>query len=392
MVFFQLPVIPYDDNIEINITFSNDIEPLMNLSLFAYLLRVKNQIDERKELWDCYKKYTNPYEFIHTTVPYSSESVCKIKPVSRSYFKMIEINDTMKISQSLPINCKTFHLAEGPGGFIEALCNIRNNHLDTYYGMTLLRNEDSNVPGWNKSEKFLCEHSNVITETGKTRDGDLTKIENFEYCFRKYKGTMDLITADGGFDFTIEFNNQELASMHLIFCQIAFAIAMQKKGGTFILKVFDTFTKTSEHILYLLSLLYNEVSLIKPNTSRYANSEKYIVCKKFRLDDTKSLFESFKTIFGKNKYVSQIFQTPIPYFYRCKIEEYNAIYGQQQIETIIQTLNLIDNNKTEKIEGMKKMNINKCILWCEKHNMPYNKSLYSNNMFLSKSSQYIQKY
>ena len=39
---------------------------------------------------------------------------------------------------------------------------------------------------------------------------------------------MDLITADGGFDFTIEFNNRELASMQLIFCQIIFALGMQK--------------------------------------------------------------------------------------------------------------------------------------------------------------------
>ena len=68
----------------------------------------------------------------------------------------------------------------------------------------------------------------------------------------------------------------------LILCQICFAIAMQKVGGTFLIKFFDTFTRISLEMLYLLSTVYEEVYVIKPHTSRYANSEKYIVCKKYR--------------------------------------------------------------------------------------------------------------
>ena len=33
---------------------------------------------------------------------------------------------------------KTFHLAEGPGGFIESTAYIRNNKLDKYNAITLL--------------------------------------------------------------------------------------------------------------------------------------------------------------------------------------------------------------------------------------------------------------
>jgi hypothetical protein len=32
----------------------------------------------------------------------------------------------------------SFHLAEGPGGFIEALANTRNNAHDVYVGITIL--------------------------------------------------------------------------------------------------------------------------------------------------------------------------------------------------------------------------------------------------------------
>ena len=63
------------------------------------------------------------------------------------------------------LNMTSFHLAEGPGGFIEAVCYMRNNPNDTYYGMTLTNN-DSKCPGWKKSKKFLEEHPNVIIEKG----------------------------------------------------------------------------------------------------------------------------------------------------------------------------------------------------------------------------------
>ena len=69
-------------------------------------------------------------------------------------------------------------------------------------------------------------------------------------------------------------------------CQIAFAIAMQKTGGTFVLKIFDVFMQSTLDLLYILSICYERVFIIKPNTSRIANSEKYIVCKKFKLDDS----------------------------------------------------------------------------------------------------------
>ena len=66
---------------------------------------------------------------------------------------------------------------------------------------------------------------------------------------------MDIITRDGGFDFSIDFNNQEQNSVKLIFSQICYALAMQKQGGTFILKIFDIFTKSTLELIYILCTL-----------------------------------------------------------------------------------------------------------------------------------------
>ena len=233
MTSFILPNIPLNNNLihSISPEYTNDRHaiPCINKTLLSYLNTVKTEIDNRQLEWDKYKKYTNPYEYIHTPVPNSQHSVCKLKPLSRSYYKMIEMFTMMNIHETLSEGCKTFHLAEGPGGFIEAICNIRENPKDTYYGMTLINNDDMSIPGWNKSKNFLYNHNNVIIEKGHDGTGNLMNHHNLKDCYLKYHGEMELVTGDGGFDFSIDFNSQESVSAKLIFCQIAFAIAVQKK-------------------------------------------------------------------------------------------------------------------------------------------------------------------
>jgi len=359
---------------------------MVNKTLYKYLNFVKGQIDCRLEQWDKYKKYTNPHEYIHTTIPNTKQAISTLKPISRSFFKMIEICKTLFLLDILPSDsCKSFHLAEGPGGFIEALAYMRKNPADKYYGMTLIDDTNQNVPGWRKSKHFLLNNPNVIIETGIERNGDLTRPENLRYCYDTYKEQMDIITGDGGFDFSFQYPHQEQISTKLILCQIAFAIAMQKPGGTFILKVYDTFTRISLDFLYLLSNLYNEVSIIKPFTSRFANSEKYLVCKGFRNINTLETVKIFYRILSTDEpCIGCLFDFELPYIFTNKIEEYNAINGQQQVDTIVSTIYLIDNNnKYDKLEHIKKKNIQKCITWCQKFDIPHNTIIQANNMFMS---------
>ena len=376
MSYFQLPSLPYNNNIILSLNESslnndNNSAIIINKTLVIYLKKIKSDIENYSNEWDNYKKYINPYEYIHTNVPNSNMSVSKHKPLSRSYYKMIEICYLLDIVKDLPKTCNTFHLAEGPGGFIEALCYMRKNKSDCYIGMTLIDN-DVNVPCWKKSQNFLKNNKNVFIENGKDNTGDIMKKINLLYCFEKYGNSMDLITGDGGFDFSIDFNKQETISSKIIFSQIAFTVAIQKKGGSCILKFFDTFTKISVDMIHILSLLYKEVFFVKPNTSRYANSEKYIICKNYRLNDSKNLVNAFADIMDNfdNIELTSILNQDYPSFYLNKIEEFNAIFGQQQIETIAQTLNLINNKKN--MENMKKNHIQKSIIWCQKHNIPFN--------------------
>ena len=182
-------------------------------TLNEYLLKAKGRIEHYQNDWDVIKKYINPYEFIHTTVPYCKTSVCKYKPVSRSYFKFIEMNSLLSLTDTFPLNIpiNSFHLAEGPGGFIEAIANTRKNKNDKYTGMTLL-STDTNVPGWKKSNDILKRNLNIYIEAGESEDGNILIPENYVFCQNKYGNSMNMITADGGFDFSIDFNMQEAMS------------------------------------------------------------------------------------------------------------------------------------------------------------------------------------
>ena len=390
MSSFLLPNIPYK-NIEQFIKVETNIknnEPIINRTLNTYLNNIKKQIETDVNNWDKYKKYTNPYEYIHTIIPNTKQSVSKLKPLSRSFYKMIEISNMLDLIDS-ENKLQSFHLAEGPGGFIEAMCLMRENRKnDKYYGMTLINNNDPAVPGWNKTNNFLLKNQNVEIEKGYDQTGDIMNADNLKYCYQKYKNSFDIITGDGGFDFSTDFNQQEIVSSKLIFCQIAFAISLQKYNGHFILKMFDTFTQVSIEYLYLLSILYDEVHIVKPNTSRYANSEKYVVCKNFRLSDTDSLVKllySAITNLKDDEFLNKILNIDIPYLYFNKLEEYNAIIGQQQIENIASTLSLISSNKNDRIELLKKNNIQKCIIWCQKYKIPFYKNVQANNIFLNKN-------
>ena len=60
-------------------------------TLNNYLMNAKQKINKYDLMWDKYKKYVNPYEFIHSIIPEYRQSVAKFKPLSRSFYKCIEI-------------------------------------------------------------------------------------------------------------------------------------------------------------------------------------------------------------------------------------------------------------------------------------------------------------
>lgn len=363
------------DNIKISI--SGDEQPCyIGSTLCMYLNRVKILIDNYLMEWDNVKKVTNTYEYIHTIMPHRKHSISKYKPLSRAFFKLVEICNTLNIFDKYtdcPIT--TFHLAEGPGGFMEAMTHLRDNPGDVYNGMTLLDDTDSKIPGWKNSELFLIKTKNINIERGVDGTGNLYSIENLDYCKEKYGNSVDFITADGGFDFSIDFNRQELVAIKLILAEVIYALIMQKLGGTLVIKVFDNFLKATIDIIYLLTCHYDSVKIIKPDTSRIANSERYIVCtglNKIIDDDLFNKLREVLNVMGDDNTCS-LLDIPLPYKFIKMIEEANAVMAARQIDNIRTTIRFIENKerKGEKMRQLRDVNIKKCVTWCELNDIPH---------------------
>jgi len=443
MNFFVLTTLRKSSPIPVEFAFNDDATNgngceelcIASSSIHQYLGDIKRTIETcNSDDWDAMKKITNPYEYIHTAVPGHKYAVSRMKPLSRSFYKMVEIIKHCKLLPpasygggvgggvgggggshygrsrapeapsawcSGPI--QTFHLAEGPGGFIEALCYLRANNSDVYNGMTLLDERSHSCPGWKKSRSFLERNPTVRIEFGADGTGNLLSLANYDACCEKYQQSIDFITADGGFDFSSDFNNQEILAMNLIAAEVFYAISMQKVGGTFVLKIFDMFTRVTIDLLQMLCMAYDDVIIFKPNTSRIANSEKYVVCKRFNIkcvEERMDMIGKIRTFFTRVGFnPSHAQDRPPPSVtgvlkpgthnthMLSRIEEINAILGQQQIENIISTVSLVQFKTNDRLENYKKLHVQKCVAWCDKYEVPCNKNLISTNTFMSSFGQ-----
>lgn len=290
----------------------------------------RNKIDViDNEIWKKIRWYINEYDFI-----------VKYPIINRAFYKYWEMINEFDIFSDYNINNDIIlHCAEAPGGFIqgtniylqiEKFCNLTNevqkekvevddegftkyitkkklSKKHNYKIYTISLNKDIpkykmfNLPSYNK----IVLNKHVHPLYGKDLSGDINNIENIDYIEHVTSNNyFYLITGDGGFDEGCDFNNKEQLHYQLISNEIYAAIKLQKTNGHFILKMFDIFTDTSIHLLYLLHLCYETVHIYKPVTSRPTNSEKYIVCKGFKLNNqTKNVFlETLKSI-------SQMFQS-----------------------------------------------------------------------------------
>lgn len=388
----------------------------INPNLRHLITTTKCEIDKtyKNGSWDYVKTLTNPYElvfsgskkFIGRDIKYVKNNICNYNPLSRSFFKMVEMCNVFllnKINNQISVPIKSLHLAEGPGGFIEGIIYLRKKFCspciqkrDLYYGITLIDNTNTTeIPSWKKSSVFIRDNPNVIITSGADNTGNLYNLDNIKYLQSRFGNTMDLVTADGGFDFSVDYNSQEYLASRLIYSEIVSALVTLKPGGTFICKTFDLLNKLSIDFMYLLQCKFEYMFIFKPKTSRLANSEKYIVCKGFRgINNTNEIDELFKvvTLFeivdtqnntlspsetGTYTIINSLFDS-IPQSFVKFINGITYTIITNQISNINYTIKLINKLNYGKLQNSHITDIiqtqkQNAIKWCIDNNMPVNK-------------------
>ena len=244
------------------------------------------------------------------------EDMEALTPVySRAYFKLWEILSDVKVLEQYkgkPI--RIANLCEGPGGFIHCLLDYRkrqNNDPkwkeDSYVAMTLnvTHSQLNSSLDWSyhKANKFfdsIDKYGYKVKLSYGAGDGDILDLKNSEYFIENdLEGKKcELVTADGVSDMSSddEYIAQEMVNSKLFFSQIITGLAIQEKGGTFIMKLFDIYTKITVQLLVLLRAHYTTMHIISPRTTRSASSEKFVVCSGFKGISADRIVELKKTL------------------------------------------------------------------------------------------------
>jgi len=321
-------------------------EPFISPSLNYYQNLLNDQIkmiikdDPYGHTIDFLQTVINTYEYIFTKVPGTKFSVSKMKPYSRSFYIFLEIINILNLFDSFQ-DKKISYLFDGPNSKAMSDCMdiLRENFLDVQVELRDVIN----------SKVIMC---------------------NIDFFYFELE--------------EITYNNKKHIREFLFF--LSNILQFQRSGGVSIIKISSFSEKPVLDIIYLLTSLYEKVYIVKPAISDLYNSEKFVVCKnyKFSLENVQYYLHAIHSILSSNVLISTILKKPLPYYFLNKVEESNIIIGHQQLENMEQLINLIKNkNREEKIESLKKTNIQKCVQWCEKYKIPYNKFTEKINIFLN---------
>lgn len=267
-----------------------DSEMMAQLISSKTMFDVLNKIEMRKA-----RTRSNPYETIRTA-----------GFLNRAAVKMANIN---KACNFMFTDWENLHdellyfadVCAGPGGFSEYILS-RKKWQAKGFGFTLKCENDF------KLDEFYagpCETFHPFY--GSKDNGDVYDPQNqmeFRELIMKHtdgKG-VHFMMSDGGFSVEGQENIQEILSKQLYLCQCLVALMIVRTGGHFVTKLFDLFTPFSVGLVYLMYRCFDSVCIFKPNSSRPANSERYLICKGKKADTE----EVMRYLFDANVTMSQL--------------------------------------------------------------------------------------
>lgn len=201
--------------------------------------------------------------------------------------KILEITECLGLRRNT--DEKVFSNAEFPGGFILGLRGTAGPGFDWV--------ASSHTPGddkeylrdefklWARHRRHWLqgERPNAMPEGYPEVDGDLTSLEVVRALaaavHARYPGGATLYTGDGS---CVGYEDVEERMTPLLLGEVLCGLLSLAVGGNFVVKLFTLFERTTQSLLASVASVFDETFLIKPLTSRAANSEVYLVGKGFR--------------------------------------------------------------------------------------------------------------
>jgi 23S rRNA U2552 (ribose-2'-O)-methylase RlmE/FtsJ len=350
---------------------------------------------EGAKMVSIYESFANPYSLISisnseskyasriTNIKLNKISNVNPVPIGRAYYKLWEIMTEFEL---IPLNKSIIsgNIAEGPGGFINALIDFRKKNGKEYesnkiFGITLTETVNHLVFESKHVKEFMKKYRNdlnIITIShGANKTGDINKLKNIlefaKYFKKKGKGA-DIITADGGIDTDKQKHIQEQLSSQLLFNQIVTTLTIQKTGGNSVIKCYTILTKITLDCIYLLTTFYKEVYITKPVTSKIMNNERYLVCKNFSPPKNKKkiLTELYEITENWSNDTNGFISKEIPKTFYELIKQYNTNIQNYYFKTIDNIFIYSNYDKTQLLNIINR-NENIARNWCKEYKLDF---------------------
>jgi 23S rRNA U2552 (ribose-2'-O)-methylase RlmE/FtsJ len=261
-------------------------QPLFKLGYHYYISRTREtliniikKIESKKKFYNIVNNFEPDIQDYNDTIQNLTKIYFNIKSDSYSedFYKMWEILNIFNIVSNDKINV----------GIMNTNLSDCDKAVSNYIDKIL------------NKESSKLNLSNIEIQSPQKLDSVFKMIKDVS----KSKKYMNLIVANSDNNNYTTYLGELLATLNC-----------QDKNGNLVFKMFDAFNMVMVKILYILSSLYEQVYIYKPFTSRPSESEKFIVCKKYKYNpddkNIKSLVSDIEKIIEMsegNKFLNDIF-------------------------------------------------------------------------------------
>jgi len=237
---------------------------------------------EKEKYYNQITRFIDPFGHFRKVM---QPRVFPVKAMTNAWLKCWEIINEFNL---LPLqgHSNVFCNAEFPGAFIYAIHHyIQTKTKSTYdwYANSLYPSDDGNSILGDEFGLYARYKEKWLMTNEKDNNGDVTNPTIIQRIQDKCGHSIDLYTSDIGIGLDYStFEKQEQIEALLQLGQLLCGLSTLRKGGHLVCKQFMFFSPFSMSMMYLASECFDEFTIFKPQTSRPANSEMYIIGKGFK--------------------------------------------------------------------------------------------------------------
>jgi 23S rRNA U2552 (ribose-2'-O)-methylase RlmE/FtsJ len=300
-------VLDYLDTTPVKVETAGDSTDLYGeLETYDALLQARRDYGQTSN-YQRVRLLANPFEGIST--PFLNRAASKMASIVHAFPQILPAGaDVVRIGM----------LAEAPGSMLEYLMwhLYRRGSAAEVTAISL----EAGLP-WDVSSSVMpgVNQAAITILKGKDETGDLTVPDNIS-AYRDEtlrRGERDLVVADGGVGADENPEREESLNAALILGEVLGAIQVLRVGGSFVLKLYDAYSRFMADVLQLLAVHFRQSTLFKPLTSRPANAERYYVGTGFTGLHLRSLKDAYLVLtlassHATSRQVSQFLPAPPP--------------------------------------------------------------------------------